>query len=165
AVLFQLSGMSALLMRTLSGLSTQYHVVDILDALRFQVQHPLGLGMGTVGPRQGVGAIEVPLYHVEGSLLQIGVEMGVIGLLSYLGFVGLNLRRMIRVYGQAPASVEAGLALVSLGGWVLGLTTFLFLPLMQAFPLVAWLYTLLGLAGSATGLKEPVLAQRAREQA
>jgi hypothetical protein len=144
-----LTGFGSLLARTVGSLGRQYHVVDTLDALRFLVSHPAGVGMGLVGPRQGFGFPTVAAFHVEGSLLQIAMEMGVWGLGVYLALMLISLRRAWFKVAALSSAVMRVSSIAAVAGWAGALVALVFLPLMQALPLMAWLWFLLGLACSA----------------
>jgi hypothetical protein len=147
------SGMVPLILRTLGRLPNEYHVRDTLDAMAFIVAHPAGVGMGLVGPRQGFGFPSQAVFHVEGSLFQIAVEMGVWGLAAFLGVIGVALRDVWRSWAVVRARTLRVVCGTAVAGWVAALVAFLFLPLMQALPLMAWLWFLLGLGLKAGELQ------------
>lgn len=143
-----LSGNLALLARTINSLGQQYHIRDTIEAISFLTKNPGGVGMGLVGPRQGFGFPAQAAYHVEGSLLQIAMEMGVWGLAVFFAFLVLALRQVWRGWLKAQAPIEASVKGTAFTGWLGALVAFTFLPLMQALPLMAWLWFLLGLGMS-----------------
>lgn len=154
------TGFGAFLFETASNLGSQYHFVDTADAIRYLAAHPAGVGMGLVGPRQGFGFPPVAAYHVEGSLFQIAMEMGVWGLGAFLLFLALALRSAWSGLAVLSPSPLRALTTVAIAGWVGAMVAFLFLPLMQALPLMAWLWFLLGLACSAPKIQAAWEASR-----
>jgi hypothetical protein len=82
-IVLQATGFLAFLGRTITGLTTEFHFVDSVEATQFLVHNPGGVGMGMVTPKGALifQSIEAA-YHVEGALFQIAMEMGVWGWLS-----------------------------------------------------------------------------------
>lgn len=155
AAIVVMSGMGSLISHTVKSLAGQYHTLDTLDALGFLAQQPQGVGMGMVGPRQGFGFPAVAEFHVEGSYFQMAMEFGVWGLVIFLAFLFLALRQTWR-YGMRAADPEIRvLCGLSVAAWLGVSVTFLFLPLMQAFPLMAWLWFCLGIGLQAHLLHRP----------
>jgi len=152
AVIVAVSGMGSLIGHTIQSLAGQYHTLDTLGAVNFLVQHPQGVGMGLVGPRQGFGFPAVAAFHVEGSYFQMAMEFGVWGLAIFLVFLFLALRQTWREGMRASPPTLRVLSGVSVAGWLGVSVTFLFLPLMQAFPLMAWLWFALGIGLQARRL-------------
>ncbi len=148
------SGLGSLIGHTVTHLADQYHTLDSLEAIVFLSQHPQGVGMGLVGPRQGFGFPPVAAFHVEGSLFQMAMEFGVWGMAVFLVFLTLAGRRMWSIGQQAGDSLLRVVCGVGVAGWSGACVTFLFLPLMQAFPLMAWIWCLTGI-GMHPGRPEP----------
>ena len=121
--------------------------------------------MGLVEPKGALTLIEAGgAYHVEGSLFQIAMEMGVWGLAAWLAFWGVALARIYRNF-QALESVHLKvLTGTAFAGWLGSLAAFLFLPLMQSISLMVWLWFLLGLGYQSKSIEaawnavEPVAA-------
>ncbi len=105
--------------------------------------------MGLVGPRQGFGFPAVAAFHVEGSYFQMAMEFGVWGLVAFLVFLFLALRRTWWGGIRAGDPVIRVLCGVSVAAWLGVSVTFLFLPLMQALPLMAWLWFCLAIGQQA----------------
>ena len=141
------SGNLSHISNTLSNLTQEYHIQDSLDAARFLIENPGGVGMGMVEPKGALALMAAEsLYHVEGSLFQIAMEMGVWGLLVWLFFWGVCLTKIWKEWGglkQPGFRVLTGTAFV---GWIGALVAFIFLPLMQSVSLMVWLWFLLGFA-------------------
>lgn len=139
------SGLGSLIGHTVTHLADQYHTLDSLEAVVFLSQHPQGVGMGLVGPRQGFGFPPVAAFHVEGSLFQMAMEFGVWGLAVFVVFLIVAGRRMWSNGQHAGDSWLRVVCGVGVAGWSGACVTFLFLPLMQAFPLMAWIWFLTGI--------------------
>jgi len=97
----------------------------------------------------------VAAFHVEGSYFQMAMEFGVWGLAIFLVFLFLALRQTWREGMRASPPTLRVLSGVSVAGWLGVSVTFLFLPLMQAFPLMAWLWFCLGIGQQASWLHPP----------
>ena len=138
------TGFGSFLVQTVTRLGDEYHTRDTLEAIQFLVGHPLGVGMGLAGPRQGIGFPAISAYHVEGSLLQLALESSVAGLAVFLIFLGLALRRSWGAWRNARYAELRILSGTAVAGWAGALVTFVFLPLMQSFPLMVWLWFVLG---------------------
>lgn len=132
---------------TLSNLTQEYHIQDSLDALRFLIENPGGVGMGMVEPKGALALMATEsLYHVEGSLFQIAMEMGVWGLVVWLLFWGACLTKIWREWGELKQPGLKVLAGTAFTVWLGALVAFVFLPLMQSVSLMVWLWFLLGFA-------------------
>lgn len=146
AVLLGSSGLITLGMETVRSFAQQYHYLDSIEAIRYLAAHPQGVGMGLVEPKGALALIEAGgTYHVEGSLFQIAMEMGVWGLAAWLAFWGVALARIYRNFrtlNNVHLRVITGAAFA---GWLGSLVAFLFLPLMQSISLMVWLWFLLGI--------------------
>jgi len=146
AAVLALSGMAGRIFASLNSFSGQFHVQDKLEALRFLLQHPAGVGMGLAGPRVGLFFPKTYAYHVESSLLQIALDMGLWGLMAWLLWAGLLWLDLWRIWGSSPdpeRRLLAGAMACLLPGLAL---SFLTLPLMQNLTLMAWVWSLTGWA-------------------
>jgi hypothetical protein len=131
---------------TLSHLTQEYHIRDSLDAARFLIENPGGVGMGMVEPKGALTLMAAEsMYHVEGSLFQIAMEMGVWGLAVWLLFWGACLIRIWREWGELKQPDLKVLAATAFTSWIGALVAFVFLPLMQSISLMVWLWFLLGI--------------------
>ena len=148
------SGMSARIMDTVLNLKEDYHIRDIASAIQYLVLHPEGVGMGFVGPRQGIFFPQSPKFSVEGSLFQIAMEMGVWGLLVWLSFFFLGLRRLLNICSKIGDGLLRVIATTAFTGWVTALIVFLFLPMMQSLTLMSWLWFFLGTGLIAKDLED-----------
>ena len=132
---------------TLSNLTQEYHIQDSLDATRFLIANPGGVGMGMVEPKGALTLIaSEPIYHVEGSLFQIAMEMSILGLGIWLAFWCVGLMNIWQMWGELKQPGLRVLTATAFTGWIGALVAFVFLPLMQSISLMVWLWFFLGLA-------------------
>jgi hypothetical protein len=145
ALILASSGTLFAVLRTVRTVARQYHVLDSVQAMLYLSQHPQGVGMGLVEPKGALALIEAGgLYHVEGSIFQIAMEMGVWGLAAWLAFWGAALVRIWRNWHGLRTPELRIVAGTAFAGWLGSLVAFLFLPLMQSISLMVWLWFLLG---------------------
>jgi O-antigen ligase len=148
------SGNLGRLSDTFSNLAQEYHIQDSLDAARFLIENPGGVGMGMVEPKGALTLMATEsLYHVEGSLFQIAMEMGVWGLVVWLLFWGACLTKIWREWGELKQPGLKVLAATAFTGWIGALVAFVFLPLMQSISLRVWLWFLLGIGLESQRIK------------
>ncbi|MDF1501260.1 MAG: O-antigen ligase family protein [Anaerolineales bacterium] len=142
------------LVATTQRLSREYHIQDSIEATRFLLQNPGGVGMGMVEPKGALILMNTEArYHVEGSLFQIAMEMGVWGLALWLAFWGACLARLWRIWpGRADPAIKVVVG-TAFSGWIGALVAFVFLPLMQSVSLMVWLWFLLGMAVEANAIE------------
>jgi len=141
------TGAFQFLSHTITNLTSEYHFVDSIEAAQYLSKHPSGVGMGMVEPKGALALIEInALFHVEGSLFQIGMEMGVWGLAAWLLFWGVCVTRLWSRWMALEDPVRRVWSGATITGWIGSLVAFLFLPLMQSISLMVWLWFLLGLA-------------------
>ncbi len=145
-----LTGFYDYLTRTVSRLPQTYHYVDTVEAIQFLAANPFGVGMGMVEPKGALALIQTGgTYHVEGSLLQIAMEMSVLGLAVWLVFWAVALARTARDFRRLEDPVLRIFTGAAFAGWLGAFVAFVFLPLMQSISLMVWLWFLLGVAVSA----------------
>ncbi|MGA9531475.1 MAG: hypothetical protein WBR18_02055 [Anaerolineales bacterium] len=155
-----ISGFAGHLFQTILDLPTEYHIIDTWGAVQYLSAHPAGVGMGMVGPRKGFGFPVVPLFHVEGSLFQIAMEMGIWGLAVFVVAVFLGIARVASNMRQIRSEGMQIITTLTIASWAGSLVAFLILPLMQALPLMAYLWFLLGFACSAKEIEASWTAGR-----
>jgi hypothetical protein len=136
-----------------SSVSNEGHVTGVREGIEIMADEPLGRGLATgAGGGQaaaGQGAIsQSSVFVPEDQWLQIGTQLGVLGLAIYVGALILMLRRL-RPRGQLPddqdANTCAGGARIALVGILAG---GLFLqPFIE--PVISW--TVFALCGLAVG--------------
>jgi hypothetical protein len=153
--ILQLTGALQFIQNTIATITTQFHFIDSVEALQYLIKNPAGVGMGMVTPKGALILIETEaLFHVEGSLFQIAMEMGVWGLALWLLFWGACFIRIWREWPKLQDPFLKVMVGTALSGWVGALVAFLFLPLMQSISLMVWLWFLLGAALQTTQLEE-----------
>ena len=139
-------GIFSLVRQTLSRLTQEYHFRDSVEAIEYLVRRPQGVGMGLVEPKGALSLIEAGgAYHVEGSIFQIAMEMGVWGLAVWLAFWTATLARIWRNWHALRSPELKVMTGTAFAGWLGSLVAFLFLPLMQSISLMVWLWFLLGI--------------------
>jgi hypothetical protein len=149
-VIMALTGNVERISSTIANLQERYHIRDALGAILYLANHPQGVGMGMVEPKGAAILRETEaLFHVEGSLFQIGMEMGVWGLALWLTFWGAALTRIWRTWSGLDFTETKVVAGTTFAGWIGALVAFLFLPLMQSVSLMVWLWLVIGLAVEA----------------
>lgn len=99
-----------------TNLSDAQHAKSLEQGTTSTLKYPLGHGLGTAGPatfHAGNGNI------IENFFLQVGYETGIVGLIIFVGAVGLLATSLLRQHSAHPlaiasASAIAGICLVSL---------------------------------------------------
>ncbi len=129
---------------TLRDPSAHGKIPSMLQGVQFIQSHPMGAGLGTVGSRTKRFGDTMHL-HSESYYVQMGMELGAIGLLLYLLFVGAaawTLFAMLR--GTAPPGDRAILvaALAALLGISAGA---MFIPALQDIAVGSYLWLVVGL--------------------
>jgi hypothetical protein len=153
--ILQLTGALQFIQNTIATITTQFHFIDSVEALQYLIKNPAGVGMGMVTPKGALILIETEaLFHVEGSLFQIAMEMGVWGLVLWLFFWGVCFFHIWREWPKLQDPFLKIIVGTALSGWVGALVAFLFLPLMQSISLMVWLWFFLGAALQTAQLEE-----------
>jgi hypothetical protein len=132
-----------------AGQSNAAHLKSLHIAVDTMVSHPLGLGLSTAA---GGGQLAqqqttsgAPVIISESQYLQVGTQLGVLGLVLYLVLLAFVLRRLLRRDEDDPAAVApSALSNVTVGVLVGALVTIPFSSVEVA--LLFW-----GLAGLAVG--------------
>lgn len=96
--------------------STSEHREFFVSGIAKLAEHPLGLGLGTVGP----ASIRFEKFLTENWYLQIALEMGIVGLAL---FIALLLMLVKKLYTLSENERARGLALGIIGIAVAGLFT------------------------------------------
>ncbi|MBU2595299.1 O-antigen ligase family protein [Patescibacteria group bacterium] len=128
----------------LRGFSTSNHQEALKRGVELVKDHPLGLGIGSAGPASQWGLGLENSVITESSFLQIGVEMGVLGL---IGFLVIIIALIIKTFREILKQKEEIFKILLLGS-TLGLialsTNALFL---HSFADTATSFTLFALIG------------------
>lgn len=112
--------------------STGEHARLFKEGLALAAAHPLGMGLGTVGP----ASVRYQKLLTENWYLQILIEMGVLGLALFLGVFGVLTKKLLE---DRTNHLRVGLFLALLGIAVTGLFTHSFEETSAAFILYALL--------------------------
>jgi hypothetical protein len=116
--------------------STLGHQTSIVHGFEVMLDHPLGIGAGTVGPRQVEKSSDA--LSIESSLLTIAIEYGIAGGALYAAFLIACLWSMWRLQepvGYAGFSILLGYFLLLCVG-----------PLHFDIPLGCWVWFAVGMA-------------------
>lgn len=121
--------------------STSEHVELAKIGIKTAISHPLGIGLGTVGP----ASVRFQKFLTENWYIQIADEMGVIGLALFLAILASISKKLLAGYGGGAREenidwAEKGLFLSLLGIATAGLFT-------HSFEETTTVLLLLGLAG------------------
>lgn len=145
-LILSITGMLDRIAATMSTLTTQWHIIDVVEAVEYLFDQPQGVGMGLVEPKGALLLLtSESTFHVESSILQIAMEMGVWGLAAWLVFWSFAL---VKVFGNWGSIKEANLKALTgtaFVAWIGSLAALAFMPLMQSIGLMVWLWFLLGL--------------------
>ncbi len=97
-------------------ISTNQHLAFLKEGTAVAAAHPLGIGLGTVGP----ASFHFKKFLTENWFLQIADEMGIPGLLLFLGILFLLSKKLL---ADKSDWMKRGLFLSLLGICVAGLFT------------------------------------------
>ena len=138
------------------GQNTTEHVDAFWNGLHIIAEHPLGLGVGTsagVGQRFQVQGTTITENYYE----QVGVEIGVIGMVL---FVALTLMLLNRLRRATLAISDLGIGAVRTAVWGLVVGAFF----LHAWTDFATAWTFWALAGAAIGMGDRDLVARAQPE-
>ncbi len=145
------SGFATRVVRGLTGRdpSADAHQSSMAYSLEFMAENPLGIGMGMVGERALRFAAEADVEHTESTFFQIGMELGVFGMiLLSIALLSLVLT-LWRMRGRVVARndtwgrVVMELAMVL---WIGAMADFVFTPLLQNLLAAGYLWWVAGVA-------------------
>jgi hypothetical protein len=138
------------------GQNTTDHVDAFWTGLRTVADHPMGLGIGTsagVGQRFQVQGTTITENYYE----QMGIEVGVIGMVLFVALTLLLLRRL----GRATLAIsDLGVGAVRTAAWGLVVGAFF----LHAWTDFATAWTFWALAGAAIGMGDRDLVARAQRE-
>ena len=96
---------------TFQNASSVGHVLEWLVALDSMAQNPWGIGLAMSG---NVGSVEDELrIGGESQFLVYGVQLGVLGMLLYIGTLGFGIARALKVFRESPDVYAARIAFVA----------------------------------------------------
>jgi hypothetical protein len=150
------TGLGARLIASTSNPDNAGHLTAFATGISTISHHPLGLGLGTsAGTGQRFQASGTQAVVPENNYLQLGVELGIAGMLLFIAITIAAVRMLRRVtrVDSHHVQVAAGAALAGLavGAW--------FLQTWTDFS-VAW--TVWGLAGASLAVTRSQAQERAR---
>jgi hypothetical protein len=145
------SGFATRVVRGLTGRdpAADAHQSSMAYSVVFIAENPLGIGLGMVGERALQFANEANVEHTESTFFQIGMELGVFGmvlLLLALASLLLTLWRMrsrMRSRGDPAGQALVELALIL---WLGAMADFIFTPLLQNLLAAGYLWWAAGVA-------------------
>ena len=89
---------------TFENSSSVTHIVDWLEAVNSIIENPMGIGLGMSG---NAGGVEKELVvGGENQFLVYGVQLGVIGMLLYIGMMAYGIRNAWRAFRMADSGKE-----------------------------------------------------------
>jgi len=144
-MLIPILGLTAYVSGTVAGSDTslQGHQDTVQQGLQLLIQHPLGVGAGTVGPR---AYLEDNALDIESAYLTIAAEYGVlagVALLSFVVVCFLQLYSLKSDLGVAASAILAGF----------GASMLTVLPIHQSPHLAFWIWTPVGMGIAAAAKK------------
>ncbi|MFY0593265.1 O-antigen ligase family protein [Roseivirga sp.] len=90
---------------TFQNSSSLTHIVDWLNAVQSIIANPMGIGLAMSG---NAGGVEKDLIvGGENQFLVYGVQMGVIGMLLYIGILSLGIRNSWKAFRRATSREES----------------------------------------------------------
>ncbi|MFN7951858.1 MAG: O-antigen ligase family protein [bacterium] len=103
--------------------SSRNHFRELWDGAKYMLAHPLGIGIGKVG-RAFLRFIGIGTgFGVESWFLQIGIELGILGLALYVGLSAEAARLAWKAFRRARDPFLETFALGAMASWV-GLTIY-----------------------------------------
>lgn len=136
--------------------STAGHLSSFGRGLNLVVHHPLGIGLGTAGPR-AVKYFANPTL-VESSFLLVGLELGWLGLVAYVALIYKLLRWFAAGYRQARVvnSDYTWIILVSTSALTGSIASQAVLPVVQDATVMFLLWTIVACGITALLLDRPL---------
>jgi hypothetical protein len=133
--------------KEISNSSTAGHVASVSHALTEIPLHPLGYGLGTVGPR-ATHYTTNPIL-VESSILLVPMESGIINGIVFLGLLITLGRRLLAAMGDDDApSLDQSRSLraaVAFGALIASAIPLMVLPSVQEVTVMDQLWLLVGI--------------------
>ncbi len=145
------SGFATRVVRGLTGRdpSADAHHSSMAYSLEFMAENPLGIGMGMVGERALQFAAEANVEHTESTVFQIGMELGVFGMILLLIALLSLVLTLWRMRGRMVARNDTwGRAVMELAMvlWIGAMADFVFTPLLQNLLAAGYLWWIAGVA-------------------
>lgn len=125
---------------TLKDTSAKGHINSVSKSVNFIISNKFGIGVGASGPKSYKYA-ENSFLNAESSYLIIGMDMGIIGIVSYLLF---SLFLLLHIKSSIKNKNDY-LYILLFSMWTAVFAAYLFLPLIQELEHVYYIYMLTGL--------------------
>ena len=125
---------------------------SIMSGIEFVQQNPLGVGLGTSGPRS-VRFDKVLDQHAENFYVLMAMEIGVAGLLLYLVLIGMTVLQLYWTYRRVREPLHRGVILGTLLALVGSSTGVVFIPSLQAIEVASLLWFFIGISVSAKSVQ------------
>jgi hypothetical protein len=130
---------------TLRNPSAAGHLRSLLNGLSFIANHALGVGIGMVGERAGRYGLVPAKYHVESSYLQMGMEIGILGMALYVAFMLLILFALYK-RSRKGDDLSRRLSAAAFGILAGAMGAYFFLPLLTNLAAASYTWFFVGLA-------------------
>jgi len=145
------SGFATRVVRGLTGRdpSADAHQSSMEYSVVFIAENPLGIGLGMVGERALQFADVANVEHTESTFFQIGMELGVFGMILLLIALLSLVLTLWRMRGRMVARHDAwGRAVMELAMvlWIGAMADFVFTPLLQNLLAAGYLWWVAGVA-------------------
>lgn len=145
------SGFATRVVRGLTGRdpSADAHQSSMSYSLEFMAENPLGIGMGMVGERALRFAGEANVEHTESTFFQIGMELGLFGMILLLIALLSLVLTLWRMRSRMVARHDTwGRAVMELAMvlWIGAMADFVFTPLLQNLLAAGYLWWVAGVA-------------------
>jgi O-antigen ligase len=136
----------------LTDLSAAGRLPSIINGIEFVRQNPLGMGLGTSGPRSG-RFDKVLDQHAENFYVLMAMEIGVAGLLLYLVLIGMTVLQLYWTYRRVREPLRRGVILGTLLALVGSSTGVMLIPSLQAIEVASLLWFFIGISVSAKSVQ------------
>ena len=145
------SGFATRVLRGLTGRdpAAAAHQSSMAYSVDMIATHPLGIGLGMVGERALQFSGEAAVEHTESTFLQVGMELGVLGMVLLTACLAALLRTLLHMRSQRHARGDRWgelLATLAVILWAGAIADFIFTPLLQNMLAAGYLWFAAGLA-------------------
>lgn len=145
------SGFATRVVRGLTGRdpSADAHQSSMEYSVGFIAENPLGIGLGMVGERALQFADIAHVEHTESTFFQIGMELGVFGMVLLLVALLSLVLTLYRMRGRMVARDDAwgrGVMEMAIVLWIGAMADFVFTPLLQNLLAAGYLWWVAGVA-------------------
>jgi len=95
--------------------STGAHFERTLNGTSYIISHPAGIGIGKAGPASVWLDDDKVGFIPESWYLQIGIELGILGLILFISIILLTMKQLLRSFKEQKNHIHVGLFLALLG--------------------------------------------------